>query len=173
MAGKGRPGGTGENGPGSERKAVVRDDDLERRRRQLEASLAQQIEGGWFQLVADEYAWHGAYYRSRQGIAAAPTYSVKSRLRQSHIVRPFRRAAMAKRLFHLPVRNEEHPRHAEDIAAGRAHAMTRPQRPPAGQPNRRASDLPQTAAAQPEGAVEHAFLIVHARHIGHRPWWAR
>ena len=42
MAGKGRPGGTGENGPGSERKAVVRDDDLERRRRQLEASLASR-----------------------------------------------------------------------------------------------------------------------------------
>ena len=45
MAGKGRPGGTGETGPGGAHEAPPRDDDLERRRRQLEASLAERRQG--------------------------------------------------------------------------------------------------------------------------------
>jgi ATP synthase protein I len=40
MADKNRPDGTGETGPGKQHEADIRDDDLERRRRDLEASLA-------------------------------------------------------------------------------------------------------------------------------------
>ncbi len=40
MAEDKRPAGTGEAGPGDERKGDIRDDELERRRRELEASLA-------------------------------------------------------------------------------------------------------------------------------------
>ncbi|TIL96162.1 MAG: ATP F0F1 synthase subunit I [Mesorhizobium sp.] len=40
MAEKNGPDGTGETGPGKQRQADIRDDDLERRRRELEASLA-------------------------------------------------------------------------------------------------------------------------------------
>ncbi|MFB9983539.1 AtpZ/AtpI family protein [Mesorhizobium kowhaii] len=40
MADKNRPGGTGETGRGKQHEADIRDDDLERRRRDLEASLA-------------------------------------------------------------------------------------------------------------------------------------
>jgi len=42
MADKNGPDGTGETGRGSEREADIRDDDLERRRRDLEASLASR-----------------------------------------------------------------------------------------------------------------------------------
>lgn len=42
MADKNGPDGTGETGRGSEREVDVRDDDLERRRRDLEASLASR-----------------------------------------------------------------------------------------------------------------------------------
>jgi ATP synthase protein I len=42
MADKKGPDGTGETGRGSEREADIRDDDLERRRRDLEASLASR-----------------------------------------------------------------------------------------------------------------------------------
>ncbi|PZV35439.1 AtpZ/AtpI family protein [Mesorhizobium kowhaii] len=40
MADKNRPDGTGETGRGKQHEADIRDDDLERRRRDLEASLA-------------------------------------------------------------------------------------------------------------------------------------
>ena len=40
MADKNRPDGTGETGRGKQHEAEIRDDDLERRRRDLEASLA-------------------------------------------------------------------------------------------------------------------------------------
>jgi ATP synthase protein I len=40
MADDKRPGGTGETGPQGARKGDIRDDELERRRRELEASLA-------------------------------------------------------------------------------------------------------------------------------------
>ena len=40
MADKNRPDGTGETGRGKQHEAEIRDDDLERRRRELEASLA-------------------------------------------------------------------------------------------------------------------------------------
>lgn len=40
MADKKRPAGTGETSPGDDRKGDIRDDELERRRRELEASLA-------------------------------------------------------------------------------------------------------------------------------------
>ncbi|CCV12296.1 AtpZ/AtpI family protein [Mesorhizobium sp. STM 4661] len=40
MAGKNGPDGTGETGRGKQHEADIRDDDLERRRRDLEASLA-------------------------------------------------------------------------------------------------------------------------------------
>ena len=40
MAEMKRPAGTGETGPGDDRKGDIRDDELERRRRELEASLA-------------------------------------------------------------------------------------------------------------------------------------
>ena len=43
MADKNGPDGTGETGRGSEREADIRDDDLERRRRDLEASLATRL----------------------------------------------------------------------------------------------------------------------------------
>jgi ATP synthase protein I len=43
MADTKRPGGTGETGPENQRRAEVRDDDLERRRRELEASLATRL----------------------------------------------------------------------------------------------------------------------------------
>jgi ATP synthase protein I len=43
MANTRRPGGTGETGPENQRRAEVRDDDLERRRRELEASLATRL----------------------------------------------------------------------------------------------------------------------------------
>ncbi|KQZ93887.1 ATP F0F1 synthase subunit I [Mesorhizobium sp. Root157] len=40
MANMKRPDGTGETGPGNDRKGDIRDDELEQRRRELEASLA-------------------------------------------------------------------------------------------------------------------------------------
>lgn len=40
MANKDRPDGTGETGRGKQHEAAIRDDELERRRRELEASLA-------------------------------------------------------------------------------------------------------------------------------------
>jgi ATP synthase protein I len=43
MAGKQGPGGTGETGPEPRRDAGIRDDDLERRRRDLAASLAERM----------------------------------------------------------------------------------------------------------------------------------
>jgi ATP synthase protein I len=43
MAGTERPGGTGETGPEPRRDAGIHDDDLERRRRHLAASLAERI----------------------------------------------------------------------------------------------------------------------------------
>ncbi len=43
MAGKNGPDGTGETGPGGQHEANIRDDDLERRRRKLEASLATRM----------------------------------------------------------------------------------------------------------------------------------
>jgi ATP synthase protein I len=46
MAGEERPGGTGRQGPEERRLAAARDDDLERRRRDLEASLASRLPDG-------------------------------------------------------------------------------------------------------------------------------
>ncbi|MBN9221014.1 MAG: AtpZ/AtpI family protein [Mesorhizobium sp.] len=43
MANKNRPDGTGETGRGNQHDAEIRDDDLERRRRELEASLATRL----------------------------------------------------------------------------------------------------------------------------------
>ncbi|UVK54040.1 AtpZ/AtpI family protein [Mesorhizobium sp. AR02] len=43
MADKNGPGGTGETGRGKHHEADIRDDDLERRRRELEASLATRL----------------------------------------------------------------------------------------------------------------------------------
>jgi ATP synthase protein I len=43
MARTKRPGGTGETGPDSQHRTDARDDDLERRRRELEASLATKL----------------------------------------------------------------------------------------------------------------------------------
>ncbi|WP_027058245.1 AtpZ/AtpI family protein [Mesorhizobium loti] len=43
MADKNGPDGTGETGPGKQHEADIRDDDLERRRRELEASLATRL----------------------------------------------------------------------------------------------------------------------------------
>ena len=43
MAGTGRPGGTGETGPDKQHPTDARDDDLERRRRDLGASLATRM----------------------------------------------------------------------------------------------------------------------------------
>jgi ATP synthase protein I len=43
MADKNRPDGTGETGRGKQHEAEIRDDDLERRRRELEASLATRL----------------------------------------------------------------------------------------------------------------------------------
>jgi ATP synthase protein I len=43
MAGSKRPDGTGETSPGHQRRADDRDDDLERRRRELAASLATRL----------------------------------------------------------------------------------------------------------------------------------
>ena len=43
MADKNRPAGTGETGPGTRQPAGIRDEDLERRRRDLEASLATRL----------------------------------------------------------------------------------------------------------------------------------
>ena len=46
MAGSNGPGETGKSGPGKQSTAHNRDDDLERRRRDLEASLATKLPGG-------------------------------------------------------------------------------------------------------------------------------
>ena len=46
MAENNRPGETGATGPGPEREGGIRDDELERRRRELEASLAARSTGG-------------------------------------------------------------------------------------------------------------------------------
>ena len=46
MAGSNGPGETGKSGPGKQGAAHNRDDDLERRRRDLEASLATKLPGG-------------------------------------------------------------------------------------------------------------------------------
>ena len=43
MADKNGPDGTGETGRGKQHEADIRDDDLERRRRELEASLATRL----------------------------------------------------------------------------------------------------------------------------------
>ncbi|WP_027055744.1 AtpZ/AtpI family protein [Mesorhizobium erdmanii] len=43
MADKNGPDGTGETGPGTQHETGIRDDDLERRRRELEASLATRL----------------------------------------------------------------------------------------------------------------------------------
>ena len=43
MADKSRPDGTGETGRGKQHEPDIRDDDLERRRRELEASLATRL----------------------------------------------------------------------------------------------------------------------------------
>ncbi|KAA3450694.1 ATP F0F1 synthase subunit I [Mesorhizobium sp. SARCC-RB16n] len=43
MANKNRPDGTGETGRGKQHETDIRDDDLERRRRELEASLATRM----------------------------------------------------------------------------------------------------------------------------------
>ncbi|ESY69898.1 AtpZ/AtpI family protein [Mesorhizobium opportunistum] len=43
MANKNRPDGTGETGRGKQHEPDIRDDDLERRRRELEASLATRL----------------------------------------------------------------------------------------------------------------------------------
>jgi len=43
MAEKNRPDGTGETGRGNQHETGIRDDDLERRRRELEASLATRL----------------------------------------------------------------------------------------------------------------------------------
>ncbi|MCZ8542984.1 AtpZ/AtpI family protein [Mesorhizobium qingshengii] len=43
MADKNRPDGTGETGRGKQHEPDIRDDDLERRRRELEASLATRL----------------------------------------------------------------------------------------------------------------------------------
>ena len=43
MADKNRPDGTGETGRGKQHETDIRDDDLERRRRELEASLATRL----------------------------------------------------------------------------------------------------------------------------------
>ncbi|WP_214474675.1 AtpZ/AtpI family protein [Mesorhizobium sp. dw_380] len=43
MAKKSRPDGTGETGRGDQHETGIRDDDLERRRRELEASLATRL----------------------------------------------------------------------------------------------------------------------------------
>lgn len=43
MAAGKKPGGTGETGPSNQHGAGIRDDDLERRRRDLEASLATRL----------------------------------------------------------------------------------------------------------------------------------
>ncbi|MGX7871848.1 AtpZ/AtpI family protein [Mesorhizobium sp. ORM6] len=43
MAEKSRPDGTGETGRGKQHETGIRDDDLERRRRELEASLATRL----------------------------------------------------------------------------------------------------------------------------------
>lgn len=43
MANENRPDGTGETGRGNQHDAEIRDDDLERRRRELEASLATRL----------------------------------------------------------------------------------------------------------------------------------
>ena len=43
MADKNRPDGTGETGRGKQHETGIRDDDLERRRRELEASLATRL----------------------------------------------------------------------------------------------------------------------------------
>jgi len=43
MANKSRPDGTGETGRGKQHETDIRDDDLERRRRELEASLATRL----------------------------------------------------------------------------------------------------------------------------------
>jgi ATP synthase protein I len=45
MAGQKRPAGTGDTGPDPRRDTGIRDDDLERRRRDLEASLAERMPG--------------------------------------------------------------------------------------------------------------------------------
>lgn len=57
MADRKRPGETGETGPGHRSKGDIRDDELERRRRELEASLAARSPEG---LEGDEKAKTGS-----------------------------------------------------------------------------------------------------------------
>lgn len=47
MAGEKRPDETGETGPGHQSKGDIRDDELESRRRRLEAALAEKRTGGF------------------------------------------------------------------------------------------------------------------------------